>query len=86
MTQIKVSDLRNKNDLGEDDPNRIIDLAVLNEARTILAIDLKVTIYVPERVYLATKWAMKETDFGMIKLRRIESTNCDEYFLNEILS
>lgn len=51
----------------------IIELNALNLEREKLIEAQKVTIYVKEKIYVATKWALKETDFSLIKLKRIES-------------
>lgn len=61
-----------------------MDLKKLNRERTKLANgrDLKVTIYVPENVYLATKWAMKGTKFGLIKMQRTNSYEWEHSVLN----
>lgn len=51
----------------------ILDLPALNKERKKLLGARKVTIYVEERVFLATKWASKTTHLGFIELKRIES-------------
>lgn len=53
----------------------IIQLERLNEEREKLVGAKKVTIYVPDAVYLATKWATKNgiTNFNMIEMKRIHS-------------
>lgn len=51
----------------------IIDLRALNGERQQLPNARKITLYVQEKIYLATKWAMKETDLELIRLKRIES-------------
>lgn len=53
--------------------NNIFNLIALNNARRQLADAQKITIYVKEEIYLATKWAMKETDFDLIRIKRYES-------------
>lgn len=52
-----------------------IELDRLNEEREKLIGVKKVTIYVPDAVYLATKWATKNgiTNFSMIEMKRIHS-------------
>lgn len=51
----------------------VIDLAPLNKERQKLAGAQTVTIYVSEDTYLATKWAMKRTDFNLVRIERIDS-------------
>ena len=53
----------------------IIDLPALNRERALLIpeqveVVQKVTLYVIEQIYLATKWAFGETDFGLVRLKR----------------
>ncbi|XP_055304999.1 uncharacterized protein LOC129569843 [Sitodiplosis mosellana] len=47
-----------------------LDLAAWNKGREKLFGARKVTIYVPEHVYLATKWATNKTDYSLIELKR----------------
>lgn len=56
-------------------PNLILDLSALNKQRAQLAGAHKINIYVREKIYLATKWAMKQTMFEFIEMKRIESHN-----------
>lgn len=51
----------------------IIDLAKLNEQRKKLDNAQKITIYVRESNYMATKWALQTTDFSLIRLKREQS-------------
>lgn len=51
----------------------ILDLAAMNEEREKLFEVRKLTIYVEESVYLATKWAHYNTDLKLIEMRRTES-------------
>lgn len=53
----------------------ILELNVLNREREKLADARKVTIYVPDAVYLATKWATKNgtTNFNLIEMKRSNS-------------
>lgn len=60
----------------EDDShfeNGIIDLVALNKERGKMAGALKVTIYVDESIYLATKFAKINTDLNLIRLKRAEA-------------
>lgn len=53
----------------------ILKLEMLNTEREKLAGARKVTIYVPDAVYLATKWATKNgtTNFSLIEMKRMDS-------------
>lgn len=51
----------------------VLDLYALNRERERLTNACKTTLYVKETIYLATKWALKETDLGLIRLKRSES-------------
>lgn len=51
----------------------VLDLMALNRQRKLLERSQVVTIYVPEEIYLATKWTLKETNFSLIQLKRLES-------------
>lgn len=51
----------------------VIDLAALNRERHHLADARKVTLYCEEEIYLATKWAMNETNLEFVRLSRIKS-------------
>lgn len=52
-----------------------IDSSALNSERSKLANASKVTIYVEEPVYLATKISFKQTKTDLIEIRRVESDN-----------
>lgn len=51
----------------------IFDLRQLNEERGKLPNARKVRLYVEETVYLATKWAIKETNFGFVRMLRVDA-------------
>lgn len=53
----------------------ILQLEMLNRAREELAGAQKVTIYVPDAIFLATKWATKNgtTNFSLIEMKRSSS-------------
>ncbi|XP_031635376.1 uncharacterized protein LOC116348494 [Contarinia nasturtii] len=55
--------------------NKILDLLALNKEREKLVGAHKITIYVEEVVYFATKWAMKQKDFKLIEMKRDTSYN-----------
>lgn len=48
-----------------------IDFWALNREREKLPGAEKTTLYLKEEIYLETKWTMKETDFGLIRLKRM---------------
>ncbi|XP_031620762.1 uncharacterized protein LOC116339185 [Contarinia nasturtii] len=52
---------------------KILDLFALNKEREKLVGAHKITIYIREDMYLSTKWAMKQTDFSLIEIKRISS-------------
>lgn len=62
-----------------NDITNIIDLFAVNKEREKLANAKKVTIYVDEEIYLATKWALKETDCRLIRFARIQSFNNEPF-------
>lgn len=51
----------------------IIDLIALNSEREKIEKAQKVTIYVGEKVYVATKWAFGDIDLSLIMLKRIHA-------------
>lgn len=57
----------------------ILNLNKLNAEREKLDGAKKVTIYVPNEDYTATKWASKggRTDFGLVAVKRVESLECN---------
>lgn len=61
---------------------KVIDLLALNGEREKLPDAAKITLYVDEEIYLATKWAMKENDFGLIRLKRETSFEWYHDFYN----
>ena len=62
----------------------VIDLLALNKVREKLPNAQKITLYVEEEIYLATKWAFGEIDFRLIRLKRLNmyyfKSLCNEYF------
>lgn len=48
----------------------VIDLGALNRKRAQLPNARKITLYVEEHIYLATKWSMKGNNFGLIRMKR----------------
>ncbi|XP_031633905.1 uncharacterized protein LOC116347460 [Contarinia nasturtii] len=71
LNKIKVECIQSGSHFDEND--KILDLIALNKERKKLVGALKITIYVGEDVYLATKWATKQTDFNMIEMKRESS-------------
>lgn len=59
----------------------IVDLPTWNRQREPLVDPQKITLYVNEKVYLATKWASKETNHPLICLKRIGSFEWEHDFL-----
>lgn len=70
LHEIKTSRL--KDGIYFNSRTKIIDLIELNRQRQQLLFAQKITLYVDEAVYLATKWSLKETNFDLIRLRRTE--------------
>lgn len=71
VKRIKVENLLEGTDFSIG--SNVINLVALNKERKKLPNCVKVTIYVKEKVYLATKWALRETDYSAIRLKREES-------------
>lgn len=59
---------------------KVINLRSLNREREKLIRAQKLTIYVKEEIYVATKWAMGDTDLNWIRLKRIESFEWEHDF------
>lgn len=53
--------------------NEIMNLPRWNEEREKLAGAFKVTIYVDEDIYLATKWATNKTNYDFVEIKRLTS-------------
>lgn len=78
LEKIKVDDIRDGTYFKTVD--NVINLVKLNEERTKLEGAEKMTIYVREKVYLATKWAIRETDYATVRLKRIDSCDWDNTY------
>ncbi|XP_055297718.1 uncharacterized protein LOC129566123 [Sitodiplosis mosellana] len=67
--------------LGEN-PNQAIDPVAMNREREKLLTKTlyvsKVTIYIPQSNYLATKWKTTEIDLKLIEIKRVESIDTFE--------
>lgn len=55
--------------------------SLLNAEQAKLANAKAITLYVTEKVYLATKWVIMKTDHEFIKLKLISSYQWDRDFL-----
>lgn len=78
VNKIKVSSLKNGSYFDED--KNILNLLALNKERKKLYGARKIMIYVQENVYLATKWAMRQTEFSLIEMKRHTSYNWKHSF------
>lgn len=73
LKEIKAESLRR----GLLYDGRILDLYALNKERKKLERPCKVTIYVDESVFLATKWTLKNIDLSLIEMKRGSSYEWD---------
>lgn len=80
LNQIKIMHLEDGTHFSR--ATNVVDLQTLNRERAKLAEAKKMTIYVDEKVYLATKWTLNETDFSLIRLKRVDSYEWDYCFLD----
>lgn len=64
-----------------DVQTNIVDLRGLNQEREKLIGARKLTIYVKEKIYLATKWELTETNIGLIRLKREESCDWNGFYI-----
>ena len=76
MNKIKICRIEHDRHLEEF----TLDLAMLNEYREQLENASKVTIYVPEKWYLDTKWIIGKTDHSLIELKRAETILWENLF------
>lgn len=62
--------------------NEIIDLFALNRERQQLTESRKVTVYVPDNIFLATKWTMQNEDFRLnaVEMKRSGAIEWDYHF------
>lgn len=79
MQQIVVETL---DSYGDYFNRGIINLRALNKEREKLPGAQKITLYVEEKYYLATKWALGETDLALIRLKRLDSFDFNHDFYN----
>lgn len=57
-----------------------LDLVALNKQREKLSGACKITIYVDEVAYFATKWSTTKTDLRFIELKRVQSYDCEKIY------
>lgn len=76
LEEVKVDLLGQGIHFSED--TKVIHLAELNRERKKLRNARKITFYVREGVYLATKFALHRTDFSLICIKRLESIEWDQ--------
>lgn len=58
-----------------DIENGFVDLLALNKMRKELSGACKITIYINEKVFLSTKFAMTRTQFNLVILKRAEGVD-----------
>lgn len=75
LQKINVDHFKNETKM-----NFILDLKSMNDERAKLFDPCKVTIYVEEKVYLDTKWAMKHINLNLVELKRSESHEWSHHF------
>lgn len=75
LREIKMSDNFGTHSSFEND---IVDLVTYNKERSKLAGARKVTIYVREALFLATKFSKVDTEFGLVKLKRLNLVEWDD--------
>lgn len=78
LKEVKIDAVRD-----EEESKCILDLMTLNNERQKLPNARKVTIYMSEKVYLATKWANHTIDLNLIQIKRAHShewSNLFEYY------
>lgn len=78
LTTIKIETLQSGHHFNRE--NAVIDVAALNKERKQLNDAEKVTIFVEETIYLATKWALNGCNFSHIKINRWEPSEWDHDF------
>lgn len=75
LEKINVDHFKNETKL-----NTILDLKAMNDEREKLFDAQKVTIFVEEKVYLDTKWALTDINLSLIELKRSESFEWNHHF------
>lgn len=74
----QLKKIRIKNRWNAD--TNVIDLPTMNREREKLYGAQRVTLYVREDIYLATKWALIKTEFPLIALKRTDSYDWNHDF------
>ncbi|XP_031638902.1 uncharacterized protein LOC116351014 [Contarinia nasturtii] len=77
VTHIKIYSLND----GTYFNNKVLDLEALNEDRKVLQGARKITIYVDEEIFLATKWTYQTTKIQNIEIKRSQSTEWESLCL-----
>lgn len=75
LKKIKIQNLDDENGLG-----RILNLSKMNRVRGKLNGARKVTIYVKESTFLATKWATNNEEFEYVEIKQTESYHWEHHF------
>lgn len=73
---IKADDIED----GMHFKNNILDLNAINKKRQKLNAACKITFYVADTIYLATKFAKMSTCFSLIELKRSETHKWEHYY------
>lgn len=76
LNTIKIKDLRSASHYNRK--TLVLDVVALNNERRKLNGAQKITIYLDENIYLATKWAFKEIHLSLIELKPFEACLSDE--------
>lgn len=76
VNKIKIHKIENDNRFE----NITLDLPTLNKYREELVDASKVTIYIPEKLYLETKWVTGKTDYNLVEIKRSESYQWEHLF------
>lgn len=71
LTKLRIDRLRI--DIKDPEKEKILNLSRLNRERAELSNARKITMYVEEELYLATKWATGQLNLEFIQLKIIES-------------
>lgn len=81
LERIKVRRFKDGVHFNRD--SNVLDLVALNFERGSLENATKITIYVEESTYLATKWTLTETDFNLIRIKRVDTFEWEYCFGND---
>lgn len=75
LKEAKIDVVGNKEDF-----KCVLDLVAMNNERRKLPHARKVTIYIEEKVYLATKWGNYTTNLGLVQIKRAHSHEWSNHF------